>query len=315
MLHPKLRKSIVSSSLVVFTLTVVLTPKPARADWWDELWDTVGDVCGSLCPEQSVPGVSAPDTPKYQTYISDMPYMEEFQGDDANCGPHSAARVLRWLGYDYENGRGSVYQQLRSRRQAGLNFPGGDSLGTTPHFLHQVIGEVTNEITGSRADVHLERNASFNRMKEVLMSGKPVIALVRNGTGGTSNGWESWEDWLNAATPTYPLLHWIVVIGFDDNAREVYFMDTTDNVVREIPYNSFLASTAGASDYTWTWEVGRGGVNTALRNAGVTSSTFLWIDQQPGVGGSVDDGQFGESSGGGMVDYGNGAVPSFNLGE
>lgn len=281
---------VLPTSFSMLLLSVVFSPKPANAG--------IGDVlCNLFCPEpQSIPAANEKPQPKYKASI-ELPDMDEFQETDVDCGPHSAARVLRWLGYDQG---GDIYGTLQRTRTSGLDgIPLATGLGTTPQYLAELIGIMT----GERGKVHIERGAYFSRLKEILMSGKPVIALVRIGTAGN----DSWYK------PTYPLLHWIVVTGFDDNTKEVYFKNIGNNYSYSVPYSSFLASTAGASDFTWTWRVGRGGPAAALEGAGATSSTFLWIDQFPGLNDEVDQGRFGETNGGGKVDYGNGSVPAFNL--
>lgn len=274
---------VLPASFTMLFLSVVFSPKPANAG-------KIGDVlCNLFCPEpQSIPAANEKPQPKYEARI-ELPDMDEFQETDVDCGPHSAARVLRWLGYDQG---GDIYGTLQRTRTSGLDgIPFATQMGTTPQYLAELIGIMT----GERGKVHIERGAYFSKLKEILMSGKPVIALVRIGTAGN----DSWYK------PTYPLLHWIVVTGFNDNTQQVFYTNTTSNNSYYVPYSSFLASTAGASDYTWTWRVGRGGPAAALEGSGATTSTFLWIDQTPGT--------FGEAAGGGMVDYGHGSVPAFNL--
>jgi len=54
------------------------------------------------------------------------------------------------------------------------------------------------------------------------------------------------------------------------------------------------------------------GASATRREPGATSSTFLWIDQFPGLNGEVDSREV-ETNGSGQVDYVNGRVPAFQF--
>lgn len=254
------------STLLVGILTCPALP--AEASW-------VENVCVDYlwCKEQSVVAASSKPEEKSISF-NIMPDMSVFQDKNTpeECGLFAAARVLGWLGYRKGNSS-DVFYWLKKFRDLELHSTepfGSTKLGTTPHFLAELIGNIS-----PRGNVKIERGAFFTRMKAILNTGRPVIALVRNGTSEVKG-------------VTIPLLHWIVIEGHDDYRRIVYYRDTTDNYLHTVSYDSFLAKTAGAGTPdapTWTWKVGEGLAATALEEAGATSSTMLWIDEPvPGSG-------------------------------
>ncbi len=194
-----------------------------------------------------------------------VPDMTQFQDTEVDCGPHAAARILAGLGL----GSGDRwYRQIQAARRLGLGQdPLAVQFGTTPDFLARLIGEVTQ----GQAIAHVERQADWPTLKQRLVAGVPVLALVRTGTVQSQ-----WGQGLGLTVPT---LHWIVVTGFNDDRQQVVFRDTQSNAVGAIAYADFLNETADASQYTWSWTLSDGSVAEVLRQTGTTPHTFLWIER------------------------------------
>jgi hypothetical protein len=164
------------------------------------------------------------------------------------CGPNSAARCLRKYGHnvDYHSVRGDMDNgRYVIEKWAGM--------GTTPHYLRDSM----KKWEGDR--VKLERNSNFDRLVGLLREGKPVIALIRNGT-------------IKIPLAATPNLHWICVTGYDDRSGAVHITDT-DGSKDWVVKDDFLRQ--------WNWHVGAGAVAEALYHNGVHSSTIIWIDRKP----------------------------------
>jgi hypothetical protein len=263
-LFPILVLSVVLGSLIVAT-------KPAQAKC--PAWNILCKIRNKLVQ----PTISPVDRQNYQSNLSsslfDVNYEQETNVD---CGPHSASRLLKFYA-GRENTGVDFYRRLQQYRVDGYSkveklFRATD-VGTTPHYLKEIIGKVI----GSSNDVVLERNVSASRIKRVVQSGHPVLALVRVGS-------------FQKLNTTVPALHWILVVGFDDTSNIVRYYDTQSfvqngiqkdvNTVWRISQRDFFAQTAGSGNDTFSWSVGGGITSVALESAGATSSTMLWIDRK-----------------------------------
>lgn len=182
----------------------------------------------------------------------------ELQDDDWSCGPNSAARVLKFYGFN------STYDDLRRTVKRLGTFPGSNRLGTAPHELRNAMSRWAGE------KVKLEREANFERLLSLVSQGKPVITLVRIGTiqgnriGGIGIG------------GTWPAMHWFVVNGFDQNERRISITDTTiDPEVGSnrytLTYDDFMSQ--------WSWGIGRGAASSTLDANGVKTRTMVWVDR------------------------------------
>jgi hypothetical protein len=164
------------------------------------------------------------------------------QNDDWSCGPNSAARIIRFYGFN------ATYDDLRTNR-----------LGTAPHELRNAMSRWAGE------EVKLERESSFERLLSLVSQGKPVITLVRVGSFKA-------ESFGGIGTGTWPLMHWFVVRGFDQNKREIYIHDTNESEY-SLSYDDFMSK--------WSWGIGRGAASSTLDANGVKTRTMVWIDRTP----------------------------------
>ena len=166
------------------------------------------------------------------------------------CGPNSAARCLRKYGHGVDFN--SVMRDMEAGRYA-IEKIDCLRIGSTPHYLRDSM----KKWEGDR--VKLERNSNLDRLVGLVREGKPVIALIRNGT-------------IKSPFGKAPNLHWICVTGYDDRSGAVHITDT-DGSKDWVVKDDFLRQ--------WNWHVGAGAVAEALYHNGVYSSTIVWIDRKP----------------------------------
>lgn len=191
----------------------------------------------------------------------DMPQTGN-QDDNWSCGPTSAARVLNFYGQNVN--RDTLVNAInrdfvippRIKKPWPLSGHWDIRTGTTPHALRDVMRkwEVDN--------VKLERKADFNKLLDLLRQGKPVVALIRNGSQSIAN-------------TTWPTMHWIVIHGFSQSEQKIYFTETDDGRTYPYSYSEFQSK--------WDWRVDRGPASVSLNNNGVEPKTMIWVDRVPPV--------------------------------
>jgi N6-adenosine-specific RNA methylase IME4 len=197
----------------------------------------------------------------------DMPQTGN-QNDNWSCGPTSAARVINFYGHNVNRdtlvdaiNKDFVIPPSINVPAPTLTNPFGTRrvdirTGTTPHALRDVMKRWEGD------NVKLERKADFNKLLGLLRQGKPVVALIRN-------------DTQSIAGTTWPTMHWIVINGFDQSKREIYFTETNDGGTYSYSYSEFQSM--------WDWRVGQGLASEALYKNGVEPKTMIWVDRVPPV--------------------------------
>jgi hypothetical protein len=182
------------------------------------------------------------------------------QNDSWSCGPNSAARILRYYGHDVN------YATVRAATDKKLFLPQKfrnplDNqwievrTGTPPQTLQQVM----QRWEGDR--VKKSPQTSFNRLINLVRSGKPAIALVR--VGGLSIPYIG----------SIPYLHWIVVTGADPQSQQITYTDTNSQ--------TYVLS---YQDFQTMWNLGldrdvSGAIASALKSNGVEARTIVWVDK------------------------------------
>jgi hypothetical protein len=182
------------------------------------------------------------------------------QNDGWSCGPNSAARLLRYYGHDvdYALVRGATDKKLflpQKMRNPFTNQWIEVRTGTPPLTLQQVM----QRWEGDR--VKKSPQTSFNRLVNLVRSGKPAIALVRVGSFNIPY------------VGSIPYLHWIAVTGVDAQRQEVYYTDTNSQ-------NYILSY----QDFQNRWNLGldqdvSGAIGNILKSNGVEPRTIVWIDR------------------------------------
>jgi len=127
--------------------------------------------------------------------------------------------------------------------------------GTPPQTLQQVM----QRWEGDR--VKKSPQTSFNRLINLVRSGKPAIALVR--VGGLSIPYIG----------SIPYLHWIVVTGADPQSQQITYTDTNSQ--------TYVLS---YQDFQTMWNLGldrdvSGAIASVLKSNGVEARTIVWVDK------------------------------------
>ena len=172
------------------------------------------------------------------------------QDDSWSCGPNSAARMLKRYGFPV------TYASLREDARDISALP-AIGIGLPPKPLRDLLSLY-------HPNAAFETEVSFERVRELLRSGRPVIALIQT------------RD-QNVLGVTIPILHWIVLAGFDDVSEEVSYYDTRDNWPRTRGYTEFRK--------LWDWHLDQ----TALVDQALAANTakprsIVWIDADPDLG-------------------------------
>lgn len=209
--------------------------------------------------------VARPPKPPNRRVELDIPFVEQ-QAHSWDCGPNSAQRMLRYYGINHSYSTVlNVTNQHRPALMKTLN------LGTTPHSLRDAI-------KGLGRAVSLKRETNLNEVISAVMARKPVIALLRVGSKsvevavmgkGTIVG--GVLDKVGARpniTASYPLLHWVVIRGVDQDAKLLLLQNPNGAPDQWITYDEFSKK--------WNWSVGSGVVKEALDKEAVTTRTILY---------------------------------------
>lgn len=182
------------------------------------------------------------------------------QNDGWSCGPNSAARVLSYYGHDvnYATVRAATDKKLflPQKFRNPLNNQWVEvRTGTPPQTLQQVM----QRWEGDR--VKKSPQTSFNRLVNLVRSGKPAIALVRVGSLTI--------PYVGAI----PYLHWIAVTGADPQTQQIYYTDTNSQDY-SLSYQ----------DFQTMWNLGldrdvSGAIANILKSNGVEARTIVWVDK------------------------------------
>jgi hypothetical protein len=181
------------------------------------------------------------------------------QTDDWSCGPNSAARVLRYYGYDVS------YSAARAYRLYHTDLIDRVKMGTTPGTLLEVMQHWKGDTQlVERADI----GAGLEPIFAALAQGRPVIALV-NPTGGEHDvgSVEVLGQEIITGGHLPDSLHWLVVTGFD-RAAQTFTIVNTNGAVETWSFDTFYQR--------WNWSAG-GAVGDFLTGTlGVKERTFLY---------------------------------------
>jgi len=153
------------------------------------------------------------------------------QDDDWSCGINSATRVLKFHGHNVN------YDQMREIRKKKFQIPLVNRLpfarGSTPLYrLGTRPGGVVELLKIHRRNSYSETQSSLSRIKQLLRFNRPVIALIRPS-----------DRKINLAFGkklTLPSLHWIVVSGYDQKLKRIYYYDTYANDERYYSEDRFM---------------------------------------------------------------------------
>ena len=183
------------------------------------------------------------------------------QNDEWSCGPNSAARVLRYYAHNVDSAivRSATDKKLflpEKIRNPFTNQWIDVRTGTPPLTLQQVM----QRWEGDR--VKRSAKSNFNKLINLVRSGKPAIALIRVG------------GFKVAYVGSIPYLHWIVVTGADSESQQIYYTDTNSQNY-SISYQDFQSK----------WNLGldqgmSGAIANILRSNGVEPRTMVWVERK-----------------------------------
>jgi hypothetical protein len=155
------------------------------------------------------------------------------QDDSNTCGANSAARLLRYYGINMS------FARAKAEVSQVLGILGG--FGSTPSQVYDFLHRY-------KPDSGVESGTSFQRIKDLLWSGKPVMALI---------------------SPDVGQLHYVVLRGFNERTQTIFYNDTNGATVG-VSYAEFQRQ------WNWDFEL------TPLAKLGVTVGLDLLF---PGLGG------------------------------
>jgi len=208
--------------------------------------------------------IATADTSQGTSQIIELPDTGA-QNDEWSCGPNSAARVLRYYGHnvDYAIVRAATDKKLflpEKIRNPFTNQWIDVRTGTPPLTLQQVM----QRWEGDR--VKRSAKSNFNRMINMVRSGKPVIALIRVG------------GFKVAYIGSIPYLHWIAITGADSQLQQIYYTDTNSQNYA-ISYQDFQSKWNLGLDQNGLDKAMSGAITNILKNNGVEPRTIVWVDR------------------------------------
>ncbi len=153
------------------------------------------------------------------------------QDDDWSCGVNSATRVLKFHGHNVN------YDQMREIRKKKFRIPLVNRLpfarGSTPLYkLGTRPGGIVELLKIHRRNSFSESQSSLNRIKQLLRFNRPVITLIRPSDRKINLPF--------GKKLTLPSLHWIVVSGYDEKLKRIYYYDTYANEERYYSEERFM---------------------------------------------------------------------------
>ena len=187
------------------------------------------------------------------------------QNDEWSCGPNSAARVLSYYGHnvDYAIVRAATDKKLFLPQRIRNPFTNqwiDVRTGTPPLTLQQVM----QRWEGDR--VKRSAKSNFNRLINLVRSGKPAIALIRVG------------GFKVAYVGSIPYLHWIVVTGADSESQQIYYTDTNSQSY-VISYQDFQSKWNLGLDQKGLDKSMSGAIANILKSNGVEPRTMVWVER------------------------------------
>lgn len=149
-----------------------------------------------------------------------IPYVPK-QRDGWSCGLHSAARLLSYHKHDV------TYEQLIQQRQLlTLQLDSDKGPYTLPFAMQRILRQY-------HPDSWWMTKVDFEVIKNLLRQGKPAAALIAlPGSKYSVN--------IAGIKIKAPATHWVVISGFDDDTRTLYYYDPLKEGEQQGGYDDFL---------------------------------------------------------------------------
>ncbi len=198
-------------------------------------------------------------SPGYASVFMSLPGVEE-QNDSWSCGINSATRMLRAYGHNVS------YEDLKIEFSK-LSF----QVPTQGRFELDIgLGgkALAERIQRYEPSAQWQDYATFPFVKYLLAEGKPVGALLYLGSD-TQEGL------------TIPSLHWVVLVGFDDERNIITYYDTSDGFEgpSHMSYDSFLSQWQWNGWDIWSGEAARSFVSQAAIFFSKGQNGIFWVDR------------------------------------
>ncbi len=169
------------------------------------------------------------------------------------CGPNSAWRVMGAHG-----GIATIQQLIDSASERSIVSKW--NLGTVGATL---VNSMNANARGlGRYRFSLKTRSSFDQVINHLKEGRPVVAMIRNGTQSHQISGGILGQLTRISIPT---LHWIAVDGFDSTNQRIFYTET-NGVRYSMSYNDFKSA------FNWS---SSSVANTFLQGLGVVPRTFI----------------------------------------
>jgi len=143
------------------------------------------------------------------------------QRDGWSCGLHSAARLL-----SYHKHTVTYEQLMQQRRLLTLRLDSDKGPYTLPFAMQRILRQ-------HHPDSWWMTKVDFEVIKNLLRQGKPVAALIAL-PGST------YSVKIAGIKIKAPATHWIVISGFDDEIRTIYYHDPLKEDEQQSGYDDFL---------------------------------------------------------------------------
>lgn len=201
-----------------------------------------------------------------------LPWVRR-QSTDYTCGPNSLAKVLAAYGYN------SSYEslvRLAQRQHAILpeRILGQSTSGFRTGYKPNSLRDMLSSATGHRAYAG-SLGSDLNMIFNLLDSGYLPVVLLRVDSFRPARG----------LAGTWPLLHWVVVTGYDRTENKIFYADTGGVPDPDYPrFSETYSYSISEFMNKWMWRVGSGLANTTLQNMQVRGGTTVHLDRRlPGL--------------------------------
>ncbi|WP_379947118.1 C39 family peptidase [Enterococcus devriesei] len=177
----------------------------------------------------------------------DVPLENQFDGDalDNGCEVTALSMLLRYYGYhttknelanelDYQ----PLYTESGNHGDPHLGFVGDITGGDEAMGVAvEPIAKLAKKYVGDEYQVIANEKTSFNKVMDIVASGKPVwIIATVDFQVPTNNDFLLWETDQGSSYVT-PLIHSAVITGFDREKKVVYVNDPYGYKNRKVPWS------------------------------------------------------------------------------
>jgi ABC-type bacteriocin/lantibiotic exporter with double-glycine peptidase domain len=141
-----------------------------------------------------------------------LPFPNNQQANDFHCGPGVAQSILFYYGYD-------LFESVLARR---MNT---NKNGSTPESIIKLFKKFKD------IKLELRSGISFDEIKREIDKKNPILVIIQAYPKNKKIN-HQWEDYWNYG-------HFVVIIGYDDMKKLLFFEDPCSFVTRFLSYEEF----------------------------------------------------------------------------